>query len=514
MRQNNNFLDIKFINRVSVITIMTYLIGVYILKLIYRCKFCDVIIFNPEILDELSLISVVISTLVFLSGFLLLFLIPGWIITLCFRNVKEDILISVGLSFIISIASLAALTTLFKIIWRHNLDRIILLGIIVFIVSLGLIFLRCKSQQGFKRGIYIKFHSSRLIPYVLLVLITISLVAIFHERIIDRGLVRYDYREETILSIPLGKQPDDLEIFGLADSLKRHLLPYWDLEYADRFGFVFTDPPFYALISMFSILFFGESKVSLSLTSIGFITALFLIIFGHSKKKKLIRFLICSAFLLAYLYFFLRDVTAFIFVEHFFIFLVITSYCYLLRRSYSMFLAFGTVATLTRFYGIFFTLVGFAGFAIFFRERRPELRPVLLRYSCIVMGLAAFIVAVGVLTGNLSVYWKTIIVEHLLRFDYFNFLSRKFPEAVVDNLTFSFRGSLQLLLWCFYSTAFTFPILFLFGKDRKENFYSFVGLIYFTLVFISRYQFMRYVIPLIPLTAIVVSNKLERWISK
>lgn len=482
--------------------------------LIYKCKFNNVIIFNPEILDGCSLLPAVISTFVFLSGFFLLFLIPGCIFLFHFKNAKNDLPVFMGLSFIISTASLIALTTLFKIIWQHTLDRAIILVIICLFVFIGLISLWFRSQSNL-RTIHFQTYRNRLISSVTLVLIVIIFSAAFHEKIISKELPKYDYKEGKILSIPLGGQADDLETFGLADSLRRHLLPYWDLEYADRFGFVFTDPPLSPFVSMFSILLFGENITSIALTSIGFITILFLVILTQSNKKIIYpRFLLCFLFFSTYFYLFRNSEYLFIPQNHFFSFLVIASYGYLLRRNYKMTLGFATTAILTRYYGIFFTFIGFVTLALFFKERRFEFKHILLKYCLVAAGLIVFIVIVGIMTGDLPVYYKSILVEHFARLDHFSFLSKRFPEAVVFHPSFSFSKGLQFLSWCLYSTAFTFPLLFLFGKNREENFYSFVGVVYFVLVFFSRYQLIKYVIPLIPFTAIVVSNKLERWISK
>lgn len=506
-----NLFDSKFVTFVSLITVFSYVIEVYSLKLIYNCSFNEVIIFNHTDIAGLYLLSSLLSALAFISGFILLFLVPGWIILLVFNNIKKDIVIFSGLSFIISIFSLISCVTLFKAMSGQILNRINITGIMVFMIFAGLAALWFKYRENPRESMRASLRFNKTAPYCILILTAVIFVSNFRYKLIENEIIKYDYSEKSVLSIPLGEQPDDLEVFGLAGSLKKHLLPYWDLEYADRFGFVFTDPPLYPFVCMFAVLLFGESKVSLILTSIGFIVCIFLIILSQWSKNKYLRLFICCLFLLAYLGFFLQDITSLIFMEHFFIFLLFVSFVYLLRRNYNLFIIFAAAATLTRFYAIFFILLGFTGLAVLFKERIPELKPAALKYGFIILGLILFIIAVGKLSGNLSVYWKTFLIEHLDRFDYFNLLSKKFPGFVVDSSSFSLSGSFKFLLWCFYGTALTFPILFVFGKDKEENFYSFVAVAYFTFVIFSRYQLSRYVIPLIPLTAVVVSSKIERW---
>ncbi|HQP12769.1 MAG TPA: hypothetical protein PK470_08405 [Candidatus Omnitrophota bacterium] len=73
-----------------------------------------------------------------------------------------------------------------------------------------------------------------------------------------------------------------------------------------------------------------------------------------------------------------------------------------------------------------------------------------------------------------------------------------------------FNQSIRFLAWTLGATVFTFPALFVFGNDREERFYSCIGLVYFSLVFASTYSLPRYVLPLIPFAAMVVSSQGER----
>lgn len=492
--------------------ITIYILGIYLLKLIHQSSFANVIIFNPVQVDAFdSMLSAVISSFVFCAGFLLLFLIPGWIVLIHFNKLKKELAIFFGLSFIASLVVLILFTSLYKLVWQLELNRINFLIIYISFVVSALICLWIRPRIDYTSPPRLRFNLVQSVPILVFILISISSIYFFGHKIISEEVVRYDLREETILSIPLGEQPDDLEVFGLADSLKRHLLPYWDLEYADRFGFVFTDLPLYAFVSMFSLLLFGNNTTTLNLISVSFIAVLFLIILTGGRRSKYLRLIICTLMLLGYLNF-QKDVTAFTYGEHFFFFLVIVAYIYLLRRNYNTYLLFAAAATLTRFYGLFFVLIGFLGVAIFFKERKPELISVLLKYAIVLAGIFLFILTVGIFTGNLYVYFITILIEYFTRFDYFNLLSGKFTGLVIGGGIFSISESLLFLKWCLQGTLYMFPLALIFGRDKKENFYSFIILIYFVLVFFSQYKFERYVIPFIPITAIVVCSKMERWL--
>jgi len=505
-----NILDKKNITVLSLAMLVIYALGIYSLKFIQQSSFAGVIIFNPGHIGMLNFISAIISFFIFCSGFLLLFLIPGWIVLMNFDKFKQKLTGFFGFSFVVSLVILILITSVCKLIWQLELNRANFLIIYILFVFSALICLWLRPRIGYVSPLSLRFNVVQCIPVFIFVLMSIIFIFLFRYKIISEQVVRYDLREETILSIPLGEQPDDLEVFGLADSLKRHLLPYWDLEYADRFGFVFTDLPLYSFVSMFSLLFFGDNTTALNLTSISFIAILFLIILVGCRRNKYLCLIVCTLMFVGYLNF-QKDVSAFMYVEHFFFFLVIVSYIYLLQRNYTMYLLFAATATLTRFYGIFFVLLGFLGAVAFFKKQKPEIMSALLKYVFIVTGFFASILTIGIFTGNLCVYFRTIVIEYFTRFDYFGLLAKRYPGLVIGGGVFSTFRSLQFLSWCLQSTFYIFPLLVIFGRDKEENFYSFVGLIYFMLVFFSQYQFERYVIFFIPITAIVVCSRVERW---
>ena len=509
----NALFDRKVITWISLILMAVYIAGIHLLKLIYQCSFNDVILFNPEITNGSGLAEVFIGSFVFFSGVPLLFLLPGWIFLLHFEGLRKDMPLFVGLAFVVTLALFIVSTTAFKMITLLSLNRTRFLVILVSIISVGLAVLWRRFRKGQRPMAPSVFLVREMIPPIILTLIMIAFIAMFHQRVIGERLVKHDYRPEMVLSIPLGEQPDDLEIFGLTESLKRFVLPYWDLEYADRFGFVFTDPPLFPFISMFSQQLFGENRIGFVLPVMTAVVMIFLLIVMSGSAGRMWKLLICSLMLVNFLYYSLGDDIAFVHKGYLLIFFIIVSYEYLLRRNYGMFLLFAAVTTVTKFYGVFFIALGLVGVCLFFKERRYEIFLVALKYCFVIAGVVVFVGAVGVVTGNAQVYFRTIVVEHLLRFDYLNILSAMFPSAVVFDPPFEIKNNLQFLVWALYGTAFLFPVVFLFGKDKRENFYSLIAIAYFLVIFFGRYHLMRYVIPLVPLTAIIVCSKVGRWIT-
>ncbi len=419
-----------------------------------------------------------------------------------------------GSAFLLSLLILIAVSTIFKLFVPFALNRTIFFTLLAFLVCIQLLisWLRPVSPREEHRDIPINLRD--LAPYISLLLIVSSFVFIFRENVFDSRRMGYDFNEENILAIPLGQQTDLLERFGLADSLNTQLFPYWDLEYADTFGYVFTDPPLYAFVNNFSILLFGETKTTLRLVSIAFIAIMFLAIMAQGRPGKSLRFGICGLLSISYLMFFIGRIDELIYTVPFFSFLLTIAYLYLMRANFRMFLLFAVAATLTKFYGVFFTLLALVIFALLFSEHREGCLKVLKQYIFFVAGCVLFVAAVGQFSGHSAIYWRNFVIEHFLRLDVLHVLDKTYPHLVVNDPAFKFSGGWQLIKGCLWATAFMFPALFIFGRNREENFYSLIGLIYTILIFSSRFHMERYIILLIPFTAIVLCSKLERWTKK
>lgn len=487
-----------------------YLYGISFLGMVSKSGFEEAQLFP----DQCHGFSGLISVLTFLSGFLLLFFIPGYTFLLNLKGARFSRSAFLAFSFMGSIGILIVSTTVFKFGTHREIGRGDLVVLIALAMLSGWGTFKMRTLNGRDKTLPLSFRLSELRPFLALFFTVLIYFMIFYGTIIgERTAKNFDFSPHAVLSIPLGSQTDDFEVFGLADSLKRHLLPYWDMEYADQFGFVFTDFLFPYITSPATILF-GQNYESLTLLSLVFIVILFSVILSQGQGGRLPRFFICSVLLIAYLLFFKNEDSVFILPQHLFTLLIFLSYDFLLNRNYGGFLSFSVLTSLMRFYGIVFILLGLAGVWIFYQDRRSEIVPVVKGYFTFILALVLFVAGIAVGTGNGIIYEKWFLVEYFNRVDYGHVLHRWFPQEAVFLPKFSLKASFQFLRWCLYGTAFLFPFIFIFGNDRQEKFYSFVGIVYFISVFFSTYQLSRYIIPLIPLVAIVMSIKTERIVKR
>ena len=201
---------------------------------------------------------------IYFLGNLVVFLLPGLIWICVFF--KKEISLSVLLfySFCVSIISLIFLTTVYKIFFYGGLNGLNFIIMLSALTLSGLMALFGKKTPPIK---ILKFSKTNIWVGLILMITMVACVWAFQDKIIWVDY-DHDFAAEHILSIPLGVQSDLLENFGSIDSLKRHLLPYWDLEYVDRFGYSIIDPPFHLFTSLFLMLFFGQSFAVQSLNSI------------------------------------------------------------------------------------------------------------------------------------------------------------------------------------------------------------------------------------------------------
>jgi len=499
----NNLIIFTFFN------FLAYVVSMLLLTRIYNVGFNEINLFYSYGNKGGEILATGLSLSAFLSGYLLIYFLPGVLLLQKLNKFNAGGLNYIALSNVLSIFIFIIGTTLFKWAFHTELNRIYLL----FIIFLVLVILLIKFKNNDKSTVSVP--SFRVMePGIILLIITLVFTLFHSNKIIDGSNPSFSYSERKVLSIPLGEQSDELELFGKANSLKEHVLPYWDLEYANRFGYVFIDPPFYSYISMFAILLFGESFASLSLISISFIFLLFIVLLYQTKEVSSVRILICSLLLLSYYLFMLQIHQQLIYSEYYFVFIIFMAYLNLIKNKYKMFLLFATLATLIKYYAIFFIMVGLVSALLFDKDRHKAVLMAMFQYILILVILILCLAALGKYTGNLNVYWKSFIIEHFRRVDFQNHLVNAYPHLIVADPKFVINQNFYFLKWCLFSTAFTFPVLFLFGKNKNEHFYSFIGISYFLIIFFSQYQYMRYIIPLVPFTALVLSSRIERWSAK
>jgi hypothetical protein len=281
------------------------------------------------------------------------------------------------------------------------------------------------------------------------------------------------------------------------------------MEYAPRFGFVFLEPPLYPFTAMESIVLFGQSQAALTITSIGMIIMMLSVLL---KDKGIALKLLGSAIAIwAYSFLHRYDPILFLSVEHLFILLIFFAFYSLERQKFGLFLTVAILATITRFYAFFFIVTGVFIAYFLFKESRKEIIAVTLKYAGAVISYIAFVITIGVFTGDLEVYYKGFLIEYFNRVDYFSFLRERFPVETVYHPVFNAASSIKLFWLCLESTAYTLPFVLVNSVSRRDiGFYSIIGVVYFLFVLLSTYHLPRYVLPLIPFTLIAFSHSAEK----
>jgi len=163
---------------------------------------------------------------IYFLGNLVIFLLPGLIWICVFFNKKFSLPILLFYSFLVSVISLIFITTVFKISVHGELNWLIFISLLGTLTLSGLIFLFCKKTHSIN---IFKFSKINILTGLILMITMVACVWVFQDKIF---WVDFDknFAIEHVLSIPLGAQSDLLENFGLIDSLKKHLLPYWDIK--------------------------------------------------------------------------------------------------------------------------------------------------------------------------------------------------------------------------------------------------------------------------------------------
>jgi len=440
-------------------------------------SFNNVILFDPEI-NTLSGILVILYSLIILSGWLLVYLIPGLIWTLafsensCFKN-KTRLFFQ---SFLISILLLFAGTSLFKIIARQSLNRVNFLGIILFLILAGLCLyssLACRDKEA-KKSITIK----REIFLVVLAGIISMLLFIF----IFRGKIFVENFSE-----------GGIEVFYTARSLKSHLAPYGDLEANNRFGLPVSDPFWLiSLLNLFNLLLFGESEGAVRLHFFIYLFMLYILllsVFLNYKKKTNILYITIFIFLYLCILFFyaghnayFEDIAANVTIPLFTLLLYLGIY-FLLNKDRTSFLIAALLSVLTLWSGII--LIPIVLFAYWIYNKKKEfLKKAVLSYITMICILGLAYTIYGWLNGCLGIWHQSIKTEYL---DELFFSPNKFSYILVFLKYFViFAGGLPVL-----------TLFFLKSKDRITNFFSLVTILYLLIVFKSSYINLHYFAPVI-----------------
>jgi len=446
--------------------------------------------------------------IIYFLGNCVVFLLPGLIWICAFFKKKFSLPVLLFYSFLVSVISLISITTAFKISVHGELNWLNFVIILGILTLSGLMVLFSKKTLSID---IFNFSRKNIVIGVILMITMVACAWVFQDKII---WVDYDnnFAVEHILSIPLGAQSDLLENFGLIDSLKKHLLPYWDLEYADRFGYPVVDPPLHFFRSLFLMLFFGSSFGVQSLNSLIVILINFWIIWQISsssiehKGVYWTSLTIPFLFLMYILVFLGHPDSALVLVHHihFMCLFTIAQFFCLVKRRNNLFLIFALLAFLTKYEAMLFTFLGLWFYARIFETEKGETATLLRKYMLLILPYIILMLAIGIFRGDLGTYAEIFFVERFMRLDYFNMLPIIFSQESTSGWSqFSIHSTVDFLKYFIVGSAFLGFVIFLPQKDKTPRFFSRIAIVYFLIIIISREKRIHYISPLVFLSTFI-----------
>jgi len=457
--------------------------------------------------DGYSLAQYLQDLSLYTCGTFIVFILPG-LIWAC-RFMKQNISFSELLfySFLTSLTVFILITTIYKIFIPSGLNGSNFSSMVILITLSGLLGL-----------ISIKGHSSHtvtltrnhLMVCLVLTVLTIICCWIFQNKIL---WVDFDnnFSAEHVLTLPLGAQDDLMEHFGLVDSLKQHFLPFWDLEYADKFGYSVIDPPLHAFVSLFLFLFFGQSFAVQSLNTVMVMLVSYCLILKMSESGlgkppcNFVSYLIPVLFLSYFLVILFHHASAVVLCDHihFMCFFTMAQFYFLSNKKHGLFLVFALLAFLTKYEAMMFTLFGLLFYQRIYKATKMEIASLLKKYLCLILPFILLAITIGWFQRDLGTYMESISVERFMRLDYFGLLDRVYPQSRFLWETFSISTTLEFIKQFILATGFLGVFIFFPQKDRASLLLRGVALFYFFLVIISRIKRLHYISPLVVLSTIV-----------
>jgi len=465
-------------------------------------------IFNNE--NTYSLLRHSQNTFTYLLGNIVIFLIPGLLFTFSFQKKNLGFGKCVISSCVISLITLIFCTTLFKLALSKSLNGhnfIMMLGIITSIKIIILIFKR-KTMETILR-----IDAINIILGILF-LAGATLFLWTQQSSLVWGNSNFDYSHNYVLSIPLGLQNDLLENFGLVNSLNKHLLPYWDLEYANKFGTAIIDPPLRVFIISFLSLFFTQSLAVQTLNTLIVISISFWFCWKFIKFETEINTLDSMALILPFFCcVYLLNLSAHyeiltIFTDHVHLltlFTLLQFYC-LITKQYNLFLLFATLAFLTKYEAMLFTVLGLFFYHRTFDMDKSLMGSLLKKYTLCIIPYILLILMIAIITGNLGIYTESFLVERFTRIDHFQILPFLYPSTTNVWDHYSLESTYKFLKQFLFGSSFMGIFIFFNYKDRTNKYLSKVAIVYLLLILISRGQRMHYISPLVLLSCIIAAR--------
>lgn len=456
-----------------------------------------------------TVVQYILECLIFVSAIIVIFFIPGLLWVGGWHRKKTDLFHLMFYAFLVSVGGLILLTSLYKMVSPYPLNKLSLVCLLAALIFTGLPF--------FHRNNELQIEDVQLDSRLFLVLIIVFLslfyfIWIFKNKVLWTPF-DHNYAQQHVLSIPLGAQSDIHEAFGRIVSLKKHLWPFWDLEYVDKFGYFVVDPPLFHFLALFLVTLFGDAFAVLSMANILLIPLNIFIVLKISldnrKEQRPSAGLMAALAVVAFVYLLklLRHPYAYDDAITDLSFLMTTfmlmQFFFLLNKKYLMFVVCALSAFLTQYESAFFTIMGAILYWLYYPDERRMIGGMFVIYlgSLGVYGLFIFIL--GVATGDLFIYIESILIEKLTRFDLFHILDHCYPVGTEGWSPFSISNSVLFFITFMTATLGTGLTLFLKKRDKIAQLFSFLGISYLFLVLISRYNRLHYVTPLVFISMIV-----------
>jgi len=456
-----------------------------------------------EYFRELYLLDLLTLT----NSILVIFFVPGLLWLCGMTNLKTNLFHLFIKSFLLSVGMLIGVATFYKLLFHLPINSLVFQRILTVFIVGGLLFNFRKKSHEIKINIFDK-KIICLITFSFLLFICANLL--FADKI-SSFYFDQDYSQQHVLSIAIGDQGDIHEQFGRIASLKNHLWPYWDLEYVNRFGHTMIDPPFFYFLAFFLIIFLGESLSTLAISNliILFLNTYIVYKIVSSERNQNERFLImCGVLSLSFGYMLFLAVHPFPYIalidQSFLMTLfILLQMFFLFKGEYFYSLMFICLAFLTQYESLYFSVFGGILYYFYYPKNRREILSIFSRLLIFVFGYVNFIVLVGLFTGNLDAYTEILLIEKFTRLDLFHVLDNIYPLATNAWPEFDINQSVLFLKIFGMATLFTGILLFYPKDHKKSKIFSWVGIIYLFIVFVSRYNSLRYVTPLVFLSMVV-----------
>jgi len=329
-------------------------------------------------------------------------------------------------------------------------------------------------------------------------------------------IVRVDHNRNIapkyIASLPLGMLDDITEHYGLIESLKTKPLPYWHLEYADKFGYTMIDPPFQKFVSSFLHLFFGQSFAVDGLSFLFITVMTFLLCWQMAtydlKNVVTVRWgLILSVVMISYFFVVLDDrefAVPLCNTIGLLCFFTVCQMYFLVKNRHFLFICSVFFAFVTKYESILFTALLLFFYIIIFKPARKDACRIVKNSIFAILPYLFLVLVVGFLHRDLSIYIESFTLERFMRLDYLGLLKWIYPESASTFPVFSSRA-----IWIFckqYILATAFLGIFLFfpmKKDKTVFYVQCVAICYFILVIFSKYKRIHYVSPLVFFSTII-----------